>query len=166
MKWLASVLLCQLVFFLVELPRLTLFVKWLASVLFCQLGIFLVELLVMTRKCPVLRTRWFFVGTTWNNFSVCYISGFPDWISSYNSCKPDKGHWKCERCKYFAIKLLLQASVTNTKLTNLTNQQAMTSFKFFNISAYCGLWWWLAQFGLSWNHCLFLILWLVNFIHH
>ena len=127
---------------------------------------FFVELLVMTRKCPVLRTRWFFVGTTWNNFSVCYISGFPDWISSYSSCKPDKGHWKCERCKYFAIKLLLQASVTNTKLTNLTNQQAMTSFKFFNISAYCGLWWWLAQFGLSWNHCLFLILWLVNFIHH
>ena len=27
-------------FFLVELPRLTLFVKWLSSVLFCQLGIF------------------------------------------------------------------------------------------------------------------------------
>ena len=73
----------------------------------------------MTCKCPVLQTRWFFVGTTWNNFSVCYISGFPDWISSYNSCKPDKGHWKCERCKYFAIQLLLQASVTNTKLTNL-----------------------------------------------
>ena len=48
MKWLASVLLCQLSFFLVKLPRLTLFVKWLASVLFCQLGNFLVKLLGIT----------------------------------------------------------------------------------------------------------------------
>lgn len=119
MKWLASVLLCQLGFFggttqtnfICEmtskcpvLPTRYLFdgttCKWLASVLFCELGDF-------------------FVGTTWNSFSVCYISGFPDWISSYNSCKPDKGYWKCERCKYFAIQLLLQASVTDTKLTNL-----------------------------------------------
>ena len=35
-------------FFLVKLPRLTLFVKWLASVLFCQLGNFLVKLLGIT----------------------------------------------------------------------------------------------------------------------